>query len=123
MTDVVGYAVVINGKVVGADVYANADLFRRLWPKLLQASVMEAVGEKKADLKWTPVKAETIATFIVEASKGKRSEKKLARDMVEVQFESVHNIAFETRTKDAAVLRRSYLVQPEKKPMKEESPR
>ena len=119
--DAIGYAVVINGKVVGADVYANADLFRRLWPKLLQASVIEAVGEKKAGLKPSPVKAETIAAFLADAAKGKRSEKKLARDMVEVQRESAQNVYFETRTKDAAVLRRSYLAQPEK-PLKEEAP-
>src|SRR5262245_23647305 len=31
----IGFAVAINGKVLSADVYANADLFRRLWPKLL----------------------------------------------------------------------------------------
>lgn len=119
--DAIGYAVVINGKVVGADVYANADLFRRLWPKLLQASVMEAVGEKKAGLKWTPAKAEAISAFLADAAKGKRTEKKLARDMVEVQRETAHNVYFETRTKESVVLRRSYLVQPEK-PMKEEAP-
>ena len=121
MTDAVGYAVVINGKVVGADAYANADLFRRLWPKLLQASVIEAIGEKKADLKLTPVKAEVVQAFLADAAKGKRSEKKLARDMVEVQLESVQNVYFETRTKEAAVLHRSYLAQPEKKPTKDEA--
>ncbi len=123
-TDIVGYAVVINGKVVGADVYANADLFRRLWPKLLRMSVIEAVVDKKAGLKPTPVKAQAIRAFLAEAPKGKRSEKKLARDMVEVQLESAQNVYFETRTKEAAVLHRSYLAQPEKKPLKEEaSPR
>jgi hypothetical protein len=120
-TDVVGYAVAINGKMVGADAYANADLFRRLWPKLLQASVIEAVGDKKVGLKLTPVKAEAVQTFLADAAKGKRSEKKLARDMVEVQLESAQNVYFETRTKESTVLHRSYLAQPEKKPTKEEA--
>jgi hypothetical protein len=40
--DVVGYVAVVNGKVVSADVYASRPLFRKLWPKLLEGSAVEA---------------------------------------------------------------------------------
>ncbi|HEY9760591.1 MAG TPA: DUF6569 family protein [Oculatellaceae cyanobacterium] len=43
--DVVGYAFAINGKINSADVYASHDLFRKLWPKMLNASAVEAVTE------------------------------------------------------------------------------
>ena len=49
--DVIGYAVVINGKVHSADVFANADLFRKLWPKLLKCAAIEAIAENEAKAK------------------------------------------------------------------------
>jgi hypothetical protein len=49
--DALGYVAAVNGKVTGADVYATHDLFRRVWPKLLGSTAVEAVeaarpGEK-----------------------------------------------------------------------------
>ena len=46
--DVVGYVFAVNGKLNSADVYPSNGLFRKMWPKLLQASVTEAIGEKNA---------------------------------------------------------------------------
>jgi hypothetical protein len=43
--DVIGYAFAINGKVNSADVYASHDLFKKLWPKMLNASAVEAIAE------------------------------------------------------------------------------
>jgi hypothetical protein len=44
--DSIGYAVAINGKIVGADMYASHQLFKKLWPKLLNSSAVEAVAER-----------------------------------------------------------------------------
>jgi hypothetical protein len=38
----VGVVVAINGELVWSDVFPNADLFRKYWPKLLRSYVMEA---------------------------------------------------------------------------------
>jgi len=46
--DVVGYIAAINGKIGGREVYASAELFRKMWPKLLAAGVTEAIGDKDA---------------------------------------------------------------------------
>jgi len=46
--DVVGYVFAINGKLNSADVYPSNGLFRKMWSKLLRASVTEAIGEKDA---------------------------------------------------------------------------
>lgn len=43
---VIGYAVAINGKISHADVYASGDLFKKLWPGLLNSAVTEAVSQK-----------------------------------------------------------------------------
>src|SRR4029078_1501393 len=83
----IGYAVAINGKVMSADVYANSGLFRRLWPKLLRARVVEAVSEKKDARKVAPVKEDAVTTCLADAAKGKRTERKLLEDLREAQLE------------------------------------
>jgi hypothetical protein len=110
-TDVIGYAVVINGKVSSADVYLSHELFRKLWPKLIRASAVEAVTELEAGKKFTPVKARAVTRFLADAEKGKRSEKAITKRLREVQTENARNVLFETRTagRKGTVLRRSYL--------------
>src|SRR5262249_22737821 len=107
--DVIGYAVAINGKVTSADVFASADLFRKLWPKLLHATVTEAVALKKDKAKVPEVKADAVTAFLAEVAKGKRTEKAVGKDGREVQFETTKNVFFETRTKGNAVLRGSWV--------------
>jgi hypothetical protein len=46
--DIVGYVFAINGKLNSADVYPSNGLFRKMWPKLLNASVTEAIGERSS---------------------------------------------------------------------------
>jgi hypothetical protein len=45
--DVIGYAFAINGKINSADIYASNELFKKLWPRLLKSSAVEAVAEKE----------------------------------------------------------------------------
>jgi len=109
-TDVIGYAVVINGKVTSADAYANADLFKKLWPKLLKCSAIEAFVEKDAKAKFKPAKTADVQAFLAEPLKGKQTQKDVTKELKESQRETEKNVLFETRTdKDKVVLRRSYL--------------
>ncbi len=48
--DVIGYVFAINGQVNSADVYASSALFKKLWPKLLKASAIEAIAELQRDI-------------------------------------------------------------------------
>ncbi len=108
-TDVIGFAVAINGKVNNADVYANADLFRKLWPKLLKSSAVEAVAEKKEKLKFEPVKPEAVTAFMADAAKGKKSERELVHNLREFQCDSAKTVLFETCAKKGTIIRRSYV--------------
>src|SRR5262249_46383713 len=45
--DVIGFAVVVNGRIQSADVYGSNALFQKLWPKLLKASAVEALAERR----------------------------------------------------------------------------
>jgi len=44
--DIVGYVFAVNGKINSADIYPSNGLFRKMWPKLLRASVTEALGDR-----------------------------------------------------------------------------
>ena len=64
--DIVGYAFAVNGRMNSADVYASNGLFRKMWPKQLQAAATEALGEKSAKSEPAPA-AEAVKAFLVSA--------------------------------------------------------
>ncbi len=110
---VIGFAFAINGKVNSADVYASGDLFRKLWPKLLESSATEAVTELKKGAKHKAVTAGDIQACMADAAKGKAREKKISpRATMKIQ-ETKDNYLFETRAKiggeKAEVIHENYL--------------
>jgi hypothetical protein len=109
--DVIGYAVVINGHVNSADVYGSSVLFRKLWPKLLRASAVEAVAELQKGTKFEPATAQKVGAFFDDAEKGVASENEVSGRIQMVTRESDKNILFETRDQkqNKAVLHRSYV--------------
>jgi hypothetical protein len=109
--DVIGYAVVINGHVNSADVYGSSLLFRKLWPKLLKASAVEAVAELKKGAKFDQATAQKVGAFFTDAEKGAASENNVSGRIQMVTRESADNILFETRDEKQgkAVLHRSYV--------------
>jgi hypothetical protein len=110
--DVIGYAAVINGKMNNADVYASSGLFQKLWPKLLKGSAVEALVEKN-DKKFEPVKVDAVKTFLAEAEKGKKSEKKITERFRQIEQENATSILIETKDREEkkkdVSLRRSYI--------------
>ena len=44
----------VNGKVTGSDVYGTHELFRKEWPKLLDAAAIEAMAAPKLAAKIAP---------------------------------------------------------------------
>jgi hypothetical protein len=109
--DVIGYAVVINGQVNSADVYGSAALFRKLWPKLLRASAVEAVAELQKGAKFELATAQKVGAFFADAEKGAASENKVTGRIQKVTRESDDNIVFETidEKQGKAMLHRSYV--------------
>jgi hypothetical protein len=43
--DAIGVVVAVNGKVIAADVYGSAKLFRKVWPKLLKSAAVDALAQ------------------------------------------------------------------------------
>jgi len=106
--DVVGYIFAVNGKLNSAEIYPSNGLFRKMWPKLLQASVTEAIGQKNVGGATTP-NAAAAAAFLDEARQGKVSEKALPAAVRVETRDADKALYFETKRADGAWVHRSYL--------------
>ena len=95
--DVIGYAFAINGKINSADIYASSALFRKLWPKLLQASAIEAVAELQRGQKYDAPKPAEVQGFLEDGSRGDEKEKDVSGRVQMVTRDSKENISFDTR--------------------------
>src|SRR5262249_30191472 len=74
--DIVGFVFAINGTINSADVYPSNGLFRKMWGKLLTASVIEAIGHR-GEPAGTPPDVAAVTVFLAAAESGKTSEKAL----------------------------------------------
>jgi hypothetical protein len=72
--DTVGFVIVINGKVQGAEQYGSHELFVKLWPKLIHAAAVDALAEFDAKKKFDAATAKSVETFLADASKGESKE-------------------------------------------------
>lgn len=109
--DVVGYAFAINGKVNSVDIYACNALFRKLWPKLLEATAIEALAEFDKGKKFEPVALKTIKKCILDAERGRSSQKRV-NDRIRLRVrEAPGSTFFETQDEERGGewIHRSYL--------------
>jgi hypothetical protein len=74
--DIVGFIFAVNGELNSADVYPSNGLFRKMWAKLLAASVIEAIGHKDEPAVAPPA-IDAATAFLAAAEAGKTSEKPL----------------------------------------------
>jgi len=94
--DVIGYAFAINGKVNSADVYASSLLFKKLWPKLLRATAVEAIAELRKGQTFDAVDRGRVETFLAEAERGRASEKGVTARVKVVTRETEQGVLLET---------------------------
>jgi hypothetical protein len=95
--DIIGFVFAINGQINSADVYSSNALFAKLWPKMLEASAIEAVAELKADEKFEPVETAAVKAFLRESQTGKSETKRVTARTSMVKAETEKNLFFETR--------------------------
>lgn len=96
--DVIGYVFAINGKINSADIYASSVLFKKLWPKLLQASAIEAIAELRRGEKFAAPPADAVRGFL-DDSKGTEKQKDVSPRVQMMTRESSGSVFFETRDK------------------------
>jgi hypothetical protein len=109
--NVIGMAVVINGQVQGAEVYASSSLFQRLWPKLLKANAVAAVAERQPGQIAAPPASETIQKLLADAETGQAFQQQTASRTRVIRQEGARNLLFDTcdPARENLVLHRSYL--------------
>jgi hypothetical protein len=107
-TDIVGYAIAVNGKIASADVYASNGLFRKLWPRLLKSAATEAIGADEVK----DVKAPAMDDVVMFLTEQKDAPEQVAKPVQGVTVsarasESAYDA--ETRATDGKFLHRSKL--------------
>src|SRR5215475_9677741 len=109
--DVIGYVFAINGQINSADVYSSSALFKKLWPKLIESSSTEAVGEFDKGKTYGQPQADAVKTFLIDAESGKADEKEVTSRVTSVKRETQKNLFFETRdrSRGKSWLHRNYL--------------
>jgi hypothetical protein len=106
--DVVGYAFAINGKVLSADVYGSPALFRKVWPRLLRASAIEAVTELTKEKKFPAQNVQAFATFMEEANKGKVTSQDAAKGLRQTTNDAARVLRFETTDPSGKMMLRKH---------------
>jgi hypothetical protein len=109
--DVIGFAFAINGQINSADVYSSHALFKKLWPKLLESSAVEALGELEKDKTYKAVTTEDVTAFLDEAKAGETDVKEVTARVRMIKRETEKNLFFETsdRKKDGDWIHRNYI--------------
>src|SRR5258706_5587442 len=95
--DVIGYGFAINGKINSADVYASNTLFKKLWPKLLTSSAIEAVADLRRGEKFDAPRPAEVLGFLDDSPKGTEKEKDVSSRVQMVTRDSEGSVSFDTR--------------------------
>jgi hypothetical protein len=95
-TDVIGFAYAINGELNSAEVYNNKNLFRALWPKLLDSAVTEAVAECDNDRKYQNMPTSELKTFFETALSGSAKERTVSKSTLVRTITTPKTVLFET---------------------------
>ena len=95
--DAVGFAYAVNGEIIGADLYGSRALFRKLWPKLRDATAQEAFGELDKDKAFDTPAVRDVKAFILAARRGGVTEKKISPKVILRRRETDESLLFELR--------------------------
>jgi hypothetical protein len=99
--ETIGFAFAVNGKLNSADLYASPELFRKLWPKLLEAAALEALAES-ATLTATCATppAPAVADWLENARRGRRTRHAVSPRVTLVVRENARQVSFQTMDAD-----------------------
>ncbi len=109
--DIIGYVFAINGKLNSADLYPSNALFRKMWDKLLTASVTEAIGESgdAALTTATPPAAAAVKSFLAEAEQGESSSQDIEGLAKQDVRDAKTSLFVGVRSSDGQWIHRNYL--------------
>jgi hypothetical protein len=109
--DVIGMVVAVNGRILSADIYASAALFRKLWPKMLASSAVEAFIEQPAGTASKPIGVEAVRAFLAEAEAGQLASEAVTERVFVLVLRTERHLLSDTcdRAHDNVVIHRNIL--------------
>ncbi len=108
-SDVVGYVFAVNGKLNSADIYPSSGLFQKMWPKLLNASITEAIAERSAASNAAAPGGDSVTAFLASAEKGKPEQNEIGKFMKQEIRDADTALYVEARRSDGRFVHRNYL--------------
>ena len=108
--DIIGYVFAVNGRINSADLYPSNALFRKMWSKLLAASVTEAIGESTASAASEPPATAAVTEFLANAETGKQSSQEIAGLARQEVRDADKSLFVGVRSKKGEWVHRNYLV-------------
>ncbi len=105
-----GFAFAVNGVLNSAEVYAAPALFAKLWPKLMRAAAVEALGENNgASDPPPPPAAETVLGFLATTESANERARTIDKHNHLITRATRNGVLFEARRETGAWVHRSYL--------------
>lgn len=108
--DVIGIAFAINGELNTADVYSSPTLLRHLWPKLLNATAVEAVAKSDASKSFGSPAEDAVKAALCAAHDGKGESRAVNSRTTWTKKDSDKLLMFETIDIEKGWVHRSYIV-------------
>ena len=107
--DVIGVAFAINGELNSADVYSSPTLLRHLWPKLLNATAVEAVAKTDTSKSFTAPAEDDLKNAIAAAHAGTESSRPVNSRTTWTTKDSDKWLLFESRDSASGWIHRNYI--------------
>jgi hypothetical protein len=92
----VGFAYAVNGVMSGAEIYANHPLFLKLWDKLLESAVHEAISEEKDGADGKALTAAEVQSWLGEAQSSDVQKESHPADNVTLKRDAKKTVRFDT---------------------------
>jgi hypothetical protein len=109
--DIIGYVFAVNGRINSGDVYPSNALFRKMWGKLLAASVTEAIGEMdETAAASTAPEVPAVTEFLAAAEKPTASSQDIAGLAKQEVRDADGSLFVGARTAKGQWVHRNYLV-------------
>jgi len=107
--DIIGYVFAVNGKINSGEAYSSNALFRKMWPKLLEASVTEAIADRSSATPAAAPSIEAVTAFLGAVKGANPTVNELARLVRLETRETPQVLYFETAWADGRWVHRNYL--------------
>lgn len=107
--DIVGYVFAVNGRINSADVYPSNGLFRKMWEKLLAASITEAIADKAESGTAEPPSIGAVSDFLASPEKSAPKRQEIGGIALQDVHDAPSALYVEAARKDGSWIHRNYL--------------